>query len=54
MTDPTPVRASLRHCNFILPHRGLGGITPAVVAGSNIRGTNTWLILIQHAALAAA
>ena len=52
-TDSTLVRASLLHYNFIRPHRGLGGITPAAAAGINVRGTNTWLTLIQHAALAA-
>jgi hypothetical protein len=53
-TDSTLVRASLPHYNFVRPHLGLGGITPAAAAGINIRGTNTWLTLIQHAALAAA
>lgn len=54
MADPMPVRASLLHCNFIRPHRGLGLITPVAATGINIRRTNTWMILIQHAALAAA
>ena len=53
-TDSTLVRASLLHYNFVRPHRGLGGITPARAAGLDVRGTNMWLILIQHAALAAA
>ena len=53
-TDSTLVRASLLHYNFIMPHQGLGGITPARAANITVRGTNTWLTLIQHAALAAA
>lgn len=52
--DSTLVAASLLHYNFVRPHLGLGGITPAAAAGINIRGTNVWLTLIQHAALAAA
>ena len=46
-TYPTLVSASLLHYNFIRPHRGLGGITPAAAARINIRGTDTWLILIR-------
>ena len=53
-TDSTLVAASLLHYNFVRPHRGLGGITPAGAAGITVRGSNTWLTLIQHAALAAA
>ena len=53
-TDSTLVVASLLHYNFVRPHLGLGGITPARAAGITIRGTNVWLTLIQHAALAAA
>lgn len=53
-TDSTLVAASLLHYNFVRPHLGLGGITPAAAARISIRGTNVWLTLIQHAALAAA
>ena len=53
-TDSTLVVASLFHYNFVRPHLGLGGITPARAAGVTVRGTNVWLTLIQHAALAAA
>ncbi len=39
--------------NFIKPHDGMGGKTPAEVAGIEIRGQDKWLMLIQNAAAAA-
>ena len=38
------------HHNFIRPHMGLGGRTPAVAAGITIEGP-TWMTLIENAAL---
>ena len=38
------------HHNFIKPHGGIGGRTPARAAGIDIRGADTWLTLIQNAA----
>ena len=52
-TDSTLVRAAILHYNFVRPHQGLGGKTPAAVAGITIRG-DVWLTLIQNAALASA
>lgn len=51
--DPTLVRAAILHYNFVRPHQGLGGRTPAAAAGIAIRG-DVWLTLIQNAALASA
>lgn len=36
--------------NFIKPHEGLGGKTPAEAAGIKVEGENLWLTLIQNAA----
>jgi len=35
--------------NFMRPHEGLNGKTPAEAAGIEIRGRNKWLTLIQNA-----
>jgi putative transposase len=35
--------------NFIRPHMGLGGKTPAEAAGIKVEGENAWLTLIQNA-----
>ena len=51
--DSTHVRSLLIHYNFIRPHAGLGGITPARAAGINVSGSCSWRVLIQNAALAA-
>ncbi len=37
--------------NFIRPHMGLDGDTPASRAGINIKGNNKWLTIIQNASL---
>jgi len=36
--------------NYIRPHMGLKGRTPAQVAGIEVQGENKWLTLIQNAA----
>jgi putative transposase len=35
--------------NFIRPHEGLNGNTPADMAGIKVKGENKWLTLIQNA-----
>jgi putative transposase len=35
--------------NFIKPHMGLGGRTPAEAAGIQVKGDNKWLTIIQNA-----
>jgi transposase InsO family protein len=35
--------------NHMRPHMGLGGKTPAEVAGIQVKGKNKWLTLIQNA-----
>ena len=35
--------------NFVRPHEGLGGKTPAEAAGIKVEGENKWLTLIQNA-----
>ncbi|MCE2508700.1 MAG: hypothetical protein J4G04_05305, partial [Nitrosopumilaceae archaeon] len=51
--DSALVRAAILHYNFVRPHLGLGGRTPAAAARITIRG-DVWLTLIQNAALASA
>ena len=46
-------RMAILHYNYIKPHGGLGGRTPAGAAGIHIRGTGRWLTLIQNAVSAA-
>ena len=36
------------HHNFIIPHMGLNGKTPADKAGIKINGDNKWITLIQN------
>lgn len=35
--------------NYIRPHEGLDGKTPAEVCGINVEGQNKWITLIQNA-----
>ena len=39
------------HHNFIKPHIGLNGGTPADRAGIEIKGDNKWLTIIQNASI---
>ena len=41
------------HYNYIRPHVGIGGKTPAEAAGIKIRGHDKWLTLIRNVANAA-
>ncbi len=46
-------RMAVLHYDYIKPHGGIGGRTPAGAAGINILGTGRWLALIQNAVSAA-
>ncbi|MDG6986038.1 MAG: DDE-type integrase/transposase/recombinase [Nitrososphaerota archaeon] len=47
----SPVLAGMQiYHNFIRPHMGLKGKTPAEAAGIKVEGENKWLTLIQNAA----
>ena len=35
--------------NFIRPHEGLDGKTPAEACGIEVKGENKWMTLIQNA-----
>ena len=37
--------------NFIKPHEGLAGKTPADACGIELKGKNKWLTLIQNASV---
>ncbi|VVB72518.1 Uncharacterised protein [uncultured archaeon] len=37
--------------NFIRPHEGLDGKTPAEACGIEIKGENKWITLIQNASV---
>ena len=43
--------AIIRH-NFIRPHGGMGGRTPAEATGTGMRAHGKWLTLIRNAAAA--
>lgn len=49
--SPVLTMMQINH-NFIRPHMGLQGSTPAEVAGVRIEGQNKWLTIIQNAAKA--
>ena len=51
--DSLIFRITIIHHNFIKPHGGIGGRTPAEATGIEIRGQDKWLTLIQNAAAAA-
>ena len=36
--------------NFVMPHEGLGGMTPAEAAGIYVHGDDRWLVLLELAA----
>ena len=49
--EDSPVLKGMQiHHNFIRPHMGLHGRTPAEVAGIKVEGENKWLTIIQNAA----
>jgi len=48
----TPIIQGIQiYHNYIRPHQGLNGKTPADACGIEIRGENKWLTLIQNAKL---
>ena len=51
--DSLVYRVFTLHYNYIRPHAGIGGKTPAEAAGIEIRGRDKWLTLIRNAASAA-
>ncbi len=49
-SDDSPAITGIKLChNYIRPHMGLDGDTPASRAGIEIKGKNKWIILIQNA-----
>lgn len=52
-TETTPILKGLQiYHNYLRPHMGLKGMTPAEAAGIRIEGSNPWITLIQNAKLA--
>jgi hypothetical protein len=46
----TPILSGMQiYHNYIKPHDGLKGKTPAEAAGIQVQGENKWLTLIQNA-----
>jgi putative transposase len=49
----TPILQGIQiYHNFIRPHEGLDGKTPAEACGIKVVGENKWMTLIQNAAMA--
>ena len=51
--DSLIFRVVVLHHNFIKPHGGIGGRTPAEAASIDVQGANKWRMLIQNAVAAA-
>jgi hypothetical protein len=50
----TPILSGYRiYHNYLRPHEGLKGKTPAQAAGITIKGDNKWITLIQNAKISA-
>ena len=50
MRSGTPIlKGTQIYHNFVRPHEGLSGDTPADRAGIKVGGDNKWLTLIQNA-----
>jgi hypothetical protein len=47
--DTSILRGMQKLHNYIRPHEGLEGKTPAESCGIEIKGYNKWIILIQNA-----
>ncbi len=48
--DDTPILKGVQiYHNYIKPHMGLDGKTPAEKAGIKVEGENKWITLIQNA-----
>ena len=48
-TDSPILKGIQVYHNFIKPHMGLGGRTPAEAAGIQVKGENKWMTIIQNA-----
>jgi len=49
----TPILKGMQvYHNFIKPHEGLDGKTPAEACGITVNGENKWMTLIQNATVA--
>lgn len=49
----TPILKGMQvYHNYIKPHEGLDGKTPAEACGIIVKGDNKWMTLIQNAAIA--
>ena len=48
--DTTILEGMQLYHNFIKPHMGLEGKTPAEACGIQVNGENKWITLIQNAA----
>lgn len=49
-TKETPILTGYQLChNYIRPHEGLNGKTPAEACGIKIDGENKWITIIQNA-----
>ena len=49
-SEDSPILKGMQiHHNFIRPHMGLDGKTPADRAGIKVEGENKWLTIIQNA-----
>ncbi len=49
-TEDSPILKGMQiHHNFVRPHMGLEGKTPAEAAGITVEGDNKWLTIIQNA-----
>lgn len=48
--EDSPLLSGLQiHHNYIRPHMGLNGQTPADKAGIEVKGTDKWMTIIQNA-----
>lgn len=48
----TPILQGMQiYHNFIKPHEGLTGKTPAEACGIELKGENKWITLIQNASV---
>ena len=51
-TTDTPIISGMQlYHNFVRPHMGLKGQTPAYKAGIHIEGEDKWITLIQNASV---
>jgi hypothetical protein len=51
--DTTILKGMQVYHNYIRPHEGLEGKTPAEACGIELKGENKWIMLIQNARILA-